>query len=432
MNPIKKILSSRKSGGQRAIPSYCTSNPLVLEACMETAGHGGHYVLVEGTANQVNQFGGYTGMKPEDFVKYVRDIADKAGLAQDHLLIGGDHLGPLVWSAEPEEEAMAKASELVRQFAAAGVTKIHLDTSMRLGSDPTDEMLSTETIARRGAILYGKVVEGYNEYKASHPEAEFPVIIIGSEVPIPGGSQEAEDSVAVTKPEAFEDTVAVYHKVFAEAGYADAFEHIIAVVVQPGVEFGDSSLVEYDHAKAASLIARLEKYPELVFEGHSTDYQSEKCLTMMAEDGIGILKVGPALTFALREGLYQLEEMERVLYPQSQCSHLSDVINSVMLENPSNWRKHYSGTEEELYIKRMWSYSDRIRYYIGEPVAAQAIDRLFDNINKANVPLSMLHQFMPRQYDDIRAGILKMDARELVKRSVGYEVLKYEKAAGNA
>ena len=80
----------------------------------------------------------------------------------------------------------------------------------------------------------------------------------------------------------------------------------------------------------------------------------------------------------------------------------------------------------------MWSYSDRIRYYIGEPVAAQAIDRLFDNINKANVPLSMLHQFMPRQYDDIRAGILKMDARELVKRSVGYEVLKYEKAAGNA
>jgi len=203
-------------------------------------------------------------------------------------------------------------------------------------------------------------------------------------------------------------------------------------VAPPGAEFGDSSLVEYDHAKAASLIARLGKYPELVFEGHSTDYQSEKCLTMMAEDGIGILKVGPALTFALREGLYQLEEMERVLYPQSQCSHLSDVINSVMLENPSNWRKHYSGTEEELYIKRMWSYSDRIRYYIGEPVAAQAIDRLFDNINKANVPLSMLHQFMPRQYDDIRAGILKMDARELVKRSVGYEVLKYEKAAGNA
>ena len=52
MNPIKEVLKR-----QRGIASYCTSNELVLEACMEEAGKDG-YVLVEATANQVNQFGG--------------------------------------------------------------------------------------------------------------------------------------------------------------------------------------------------------------------------------------------------------------------------------------------------------------------------------------------------------------------------------------
>jgi D-tagatose-1,6-bisphosphate aldolase subunit GatZ/KbaZ len=34
----------------------------------------------------------------------------------------------------------------------------------------------------------------------------------------------------------------------------------------------------------------------------------------MVEDGIAILKVGPALTFGLREALFSLEMMEKELY----------------------------------------------------------------------------------------------------------------------
>ena len=42
----------------------------------------------------------------------------------------------------------------------------------------------------------------------------------------------------------------------------------------------------------------------------------------MVEDGIAILKVGPALTFALREGLFALEQIERELYGTVSYTHL--------------------------------------------------------------------------------------------------------------
>ena len=72
----------------------------------------------------------------------------------------------------------------VYEYARAGFTKIHLDTSMKVADDP-EGLLSTETIARRGAILYKSAMKGYEELKAEKPDAMRPVFVIGSEVPIP-------------------------------------------------------------------------------------------------------------------------------------------------------------------------------------------------------------------------------------------------------
>lgn len=140
-----------------------------------------------------------------------------------------------------------------------------------------------------------------------------PVFVIGSEVPIPGGAQEAEDTLAVTKPEAFRDTVATYRRVFKEEGIEDGMNDVVAVVTQPGVEFGDDQVFLYDHDAATELCAALNEFPEVCFEGHSTDYQSKECLKRMVEDGIAILKVGPALTYGLRESLFSLSMMEKEL-----------------------------------------------------------------------------------------------------------------------
>ena len=430
MNKIKEILENRSKDGVLGLGSYCTANPLVLEAVMEEAVREGVPVLVEATSNQVNQLGGYTGMQPADYMAFVRGVAEKTGLPEEDLLVGGDHLGPLVWRGLPAETAMANAYVEVRDYAAAGYQKIHLDTSMKLGGDDPDAMLPTKTIAERGAFLYGAVLEGYAEYAAAHPDAPFPVIIIGSEVPIPGGATEAEDSVSVTKPADFRDTVETYRAVFTEAGYADAFEHIVAVVVQPGVEFGDADVIEYDREAAADLIRAGEETEGFFFEGHSTDYQNEEKLREMAEDGIVILKVGPALTYGLREALFQLEAMEKELVAPEAQSHFADTLEKVMLEDPKNWAAHYHGTEKELRLKRKYSYSDRARYYIGKPEVTAAMERLFANIDAADVAPSMLHQFMPYQYEEYRRGRLQLKARELAKYGAVLYMKQYQRAVG--
>jgi hypothetical protein len=128
--------------------------------------------LIESTSNQVNQEGGYTGMTTADFRDFVYDIADSINLDRRRIVLGGDHLGPLPWCDEPEEQAMEKAAELVQSCVLAGYTKIHLDTSMRVGDDDTHVALDVAVCARRGAYLCQKSEEAFAQYKAEHPEAK--------------------------------------------------------------------------------------------------------------------------------------------------------------------------------------------------------------------------------------------------------------------
>ena len=428
-HPLQVMMDRRRNGEKIGIPSYCSANKYVLEAALERAKKLNQPTLIEATANQVNQFGGYTGMLPIDFKNFVMGMAKELGVDESLVILGGDHLGPLTWVNETEAEAMAKSEELVRQFVLAGFTKIHLDTSMKLGDDSKEEMLATEVIARRGVKLYKVCMEAYDELLKTNPDAMRPVFIIGSEVPIPGGAQEEEEGISVTKPEAFRDTVDTYKRIFAEEGVEDAWSDVIAVVVQPGVEFGDAQVFYYDSEAATALTDSLKDYPEIVFEGHSTDYQSKKCLKAMVEDGIAILKVGPALTFGLREVLFALDKIEEALVPEEKRAHFVDVLEEVMLANPKNWQKHYHGTEEELAFARKYSFSDRARYYIGEEKVQNSIDKLLANLDETGIPMSILHQYLPKQYDKVVAGELENKPVELIKDGVVLYMEDYEYAA---
>lgn len=429
-HPLKAMIEKRKRGIHCAVPSYCTANELVIEAVLEEALRHDDIALIEATANQVNQFGGYTGMKPPDFARMVLAIAHRIGFDEAKIILGGDHLGPLTWCRETEETAMKKAEVLVASYVKAGFTKIHLDTSMKLGDDPKEEKLPTRVIASRGARLLKVCEEAFKEVKKLNPHAVKPVYIIGSEVPIPGGSQEAEEDVTVTTVEDFEDTVETYTDVFQEYDLENAWDDIIAVVVQPGVEFSDSSICKYDRMKARELCMALKKYNSLVFEGHSTDYQSAKALREMVEDGVGILKVGPALTFALREALFALNKMEEELIDEeSKCSGFIQVLEKVMLEKPDNWKKHYHGSEKYLKLARKYSFSDRCRYYLGEKEVTESIELLFHNLDMVEIPLNMLYQYMPVQHKKVRDGILKNTARSLAKDVVTSIIYDYEYAS---
>ena len=426
-NPMLRVLKAQKEGRQLGIYSACTGNALVLEACMRHALDTDTILLIEATANQVDQYGGYTGMKPADFMQMIEKLSAKTGLPMSRIILGGDHLGPLTFAHLPEAEAMKEATELIRQYVDAGFTKIHIDTSMKVADDDPNERLSDETISRRGAALAAVAEETFAKRKARVPDAIHPAYIVGSEVPIPGGSQAAVDTgVQVTKVEDFKATVAAFENAFRDKGLSDAWKYVIAVVVQPGVEEKDAGCTEYVREKATDLMAAIREYPALMFEGHSTDYQTKFKLRELVEDGVGILKVGPALTLALREGLFALAYAEReqfAAHPEQQ-SRFMEILDEAMVADPKYYAKHYHGTPEEIAIKRKFSFSDRCRYYLPVPEVSAAIDKLFENF-AGGVPLNLLSQFMPIQYTKVREGILKNDPRLLVFDRVANNIDEY-------
>lgn len=430
-HPLKNIVRLQKQGNAVGIYSACTANDLVLRACMQQALENNSVLLIEATANQVDQFGGYTGMKPKDFVSFVQKLAELEKMPMDRIILGGDHLGPLTFTKYEEEKAMELASELIRQFVLAGFTKIHIDTSMKVASDPADIRLSDEIIARRGAELAKVAEEAYQVLLQENPDALHPVYIVGSEVPIPGGSQDAVDTgLQVTKVEDFKKTVETFEKSFSAHGLQEAWKHVIGVVVQPGVEEKDAGCTEYDRSKATELMASIKNFDNLVFEGHSTDYQTKIKLRELVEDGVGILKVGPGLTFAMREGLFSLAYAEKEMlkdHPEKQ-SHFMEVLDAEMLKDPKYFQKHYYGTEEEIAFKRKFSFSDRCRYYLPQEPVQKALEILFNNF-KDGVPYGLLSQFMPIAYTKIREGKLNNDPISIVKDRVINTVNEYTYAS---
>lgn len=413
---LRKIVAMQKAGDPVGIYSACTGNPLVLEACMRHARKTGTVLLIESTANQVDQYGGYTGMKPKDFMELCQSLARKTGLPKERLILGGDHLGPLTFAHYEEEKAMAEASELIRQYVLAGYTKIHIDTSMKVASDDPHTRLADETIARRGAQLAKVAEDAYEELKALNSSAPHPVYIVGSEVPVPGGAQEAVDTgVQVTRPADFKATVKAFQQAYQEAGIIDAWEYVMAVVVQPGVEEKDSGCTEYVRSKATELMASIKEYPSLIFEGHSTDYQTKYKLRELVEDGVGILKVGPGLTQAMREGLFALAYAEKEMLKDNpaQQSYFMETLDKKMQENPKYFVRHYHGSPSEIAYKRKYSFSDRCRYYLGDQEVVAAMEKLFQNFQDG-VPLGLLDQFMPIQYTKVRIGSLVNSPKELI------------------
>jgi D-tagatose-1,6-bisphosphate aldolase subunit GatZ/KbaZ len=413
MNPIQQILNNRHDSELKGIFSICTANPIVIKACMERMLHIKTPILIESTANQVDQFGGYTGMLPDDFRDFVYKIAEEVGYEKSYIILGGDHLGPLTWVNLPEEDAMKRAEILVEKYVLAGFTKIHLDTSMKLSSDDKGP-LDVAIVASRGVRLMKKAEEAYQVRKATHSNSFAPIYVIGSEVPIPGGSQHHEESVQVTNSTDFTTTVETYKIVMKKEGLMGVWDRVIAVVVQPGVEFGDEAIVEYNRDKAIDLVKSLDQYPGIVFEGHSTDYQQPIHLKQLVEDSVAILKVGPALTYGLKQGLFALSYIEEALiHKPEDRSDFRNVLLNAMKSEPKHWIKHYTGSEEEVLYKMNYSRSDRSRYYFTDTNVINAYRKMFENIKE--VPLSILSQFMPVQYTKVRRGKLLNQPEYLVK-----------------
>jgi D-tagatose-1,6-bisphosphate aldolase subunit GatZ/KbaZ len=428
-SPLTEVIAAQKGGEARGITSICSANTFVLEAAFAHAGARGLPLLIESTCNQVNQYGGYTGQTASDFMRSLQAMAARHRFPLTRLIVGGDHLGPNPWRNEPAELAMDKSRVLVRDYVRAGYTKIHLDTSMKCVDDiGQGGTLPTELIAARAAQL-ALVAEA-----TSGDAGTRPLYVIGTEVPAPGGVDDAEESPpAVTTPQAAEDTIRATREAFVSLGLEAAWERVIAVVVQPGVEYGNESLYDYDAQAAAVLSQFIEGVADVVFEAHSTDYQTREALSQLVRDHFAILKVGPALTFAFREAVFALEEIEQAwLGGRSEItlSNVRQVVDQAMLENPVYWRPYYPGNERQQRYARKFSLSDRIRYYWPVTAVEHSLNQLITNLSWAPIPFPLLSQYMPLQFRAVRDARLQNDPRQLIEYAITAVLDDYAQACG--
>ncbi len=293
---------------------------------------------------------------------------------------------------------------------------------MACAGDPAP--LTDAHVAERAARL-ARVAE-----ECARHVGQSPVYVIGTEVPVPGGAQENIEGLEPTSPEAAARTIEAHRQAFDAAAVGDAWQRVIGLVVQPGVEFDHHHVVDYDRRHTKALTAVLDDQPGMVFEAHSTDYQTTDSLAALVEDRWAILKVGPWLTFALREGLFALAAIEDELVAPHGRSRLVDVVEQTMLAKPEWWQDYYRGGADQQRLARRYSYSDRIRYYWSDPAVAEAQERLLANLDDIAIPLPLISAHLPQQYETVRRGELSASPRDLVIHRVRGVLAAYSRACG--
>ena len=413
-NRVAAVIAAHKRHGCGGIVSVCSAHPAVIRAAEELAREYGATLLLESTSNQVDQFGGYTGLTPAQFIAQVKALLP----ADANPVFGGDHLGPNRWQHLPSDEAMKNSEELIRHYVQAGYEKIHLDCSMSCAGDPVP--LPDATVAKRAARLC-RIAE---DTRAAMPEAVPLVYIIGTEVPVPGGAKEALDGVTPTTPDAARTTYRIHRETFAAHGLGDdVWARVVALVVQPGVEFDHHGVEDYRPERAQALSDVADEFPNAIFEAHSTDYQTPEAFKNLVRDHFAILKVGPALTFAYREAVYALNHIAREL--KRNAPDVEAAAEALMLAEPAQWQKYYHGTADEQRLLRHYSLSDRIRYYWTQPQLNEAVQGLRAALGERPLPFGLAHQYLPDAVEACRARGEALTAENLIRHHIRAALVPY-------
>ena len=415
------LFAGNRAGERLGVYSVCCAHPLVIRAALTLARDRGQVAVIESTCNQVNQDGGYTGMTPARFAEQVIAQARAVGLPARDLVLGGDHLGPQPWRKLPAAQAMAKAVAMVEAYARAGYGKIHLDCSMACAGEPED--LGDALIAARAAQLAAAA-------EAALPaDAPRPIYVIGTEVPAPGGMGEGH-AIVPTAADSVRATWRAHEAAFRAAGLADAFGRVAAIVVQPGLDFGNEDVVHFVPAEAERLAGAVLALDHAVYEAHSTDYQLPRSYADLVAMHFAILKVGPAATFALREAYYALEGVARALPGWDAACSVRDALEAAMLREPRHWESHYAGDAAQRAYLRHFSYSDRIRYYWTDPAVEAAVTRLHALVGETALPTPLVSQYFPQHLAAVAAGTLPGTAAALLEETVRHALAPYADACG--
>ena len=414
------------SGLKSGLIAVCSAHFLVIETALDQAAATGLPIAIEATANQVNQSGGYTGLSPQQFIERVLECARKVNLPRDRLIVGMDHLGPHTWPDVSRETAWQETAELVHLCVKAGYDKLHLDTVT--GHDGGRQEYEDVLQAAVQTADLCRIAEK-TALETAWPKP--PLYVIGTDVPVPGGGMQPDGSPVITTPRDLEQTLTVFEKTFRSKGLDAAWRRTTAIVVQPGVDFGDYQVAAYCHEKATELAECRALLPHwMTFEVHAADYQPRQSLRELINDGFNLLKIGPCLTFSLRQTMYALAHIEEVLPRKKNQSNLRETMEAIMIRHPENWRRHYHGGLNELHYLRHFSYKDRIRYYWNRPSVRQAVRQLSENL-QAPVPKALIEQYLPDLTELLPEPHNEIDLERIVKHRIDQTLSPYLRACRN-
>jgi D-tagatose-1,6-bisphosphate aldolase subunit GatZ/KbaZ len=287
---------------------------------------------------------------------------------------------------------------------------------MACGGEPNPTFAQ---IAERAADLC-EVAEKY----APDPSKLF--YIIGTEVPTPGGETEEPNTLDVTSVARFHDTIQTHRDAWNTRGLDAAWDRVVSVVTQPGVDFGHTSVYPFLPVKAAPLREAIIDEVGLTYEAHSTDYQSTNALSDLVKNHFFFLKVGPELTFRFREAIWALAQIEEEIINDPK-SLIRETFEQQMTKDPGYWVNYYNGSDKELRILRTYSYSDRIRYYWTDPEISKSLNLLIANLEQVNLPESIVSQaFMGLDFGEVPETPLA-----LIELHIQRCISRYFKAAGH-
>ena len=321
------------------------------------AKHNNHSILIETTSNQINQYGGYTNLRPKQFLKKINIIA-KDLKYKKKIIFGADHLGPLPWKDFEKNKAIKKGKKLFREVVKAGYKKIHIDTGMKLKND---KFLTKQKIFNRCKSIFDTM---------NSKSIKNIFFVFGTEVPTAGGENKYD--LKNTNINSIKNDIAYYKKLRKN----------FSLVIEPGLGFTNQKIHKL---KMTSCLQKkkISHKKDFTYEAHSCDYQDLSSLKKLLKNNFKFLKVGPELTFNYMNAILKMERIEK-LYLKSKLSKIKKIFSREMDINKTFWKNYYFGNKKKIEYLKFNSYLDRSRYYWNKKKVISSLKILEKNINLLN------------------------------------------------
>lgn len=347
---------------KHSLPSFCTANFNVIKILIIFAKYYNLPILLESTSNQVNQFGGYTGLTPRQFYKKIDKLKKKIKIKNKQVMIGADHLGPLPWKKLNSKIALKNAKTLIKKCISLKYDKIHIDSTIVCKDDKN---LNLNLIRSRSAKIFNTV-----------PKKDIKNIffVFGSEVPFAGGGNTNKIKPSVLnniKVDYF-----LYNSILKNLNSNK--KNKFSLVVEPGMAFSNSK-ISLPKLKKFKKNLSFSKKNNFSYEAHSTDYQRLVTLKKLVKNNFRFLKVGPELTFDFYQAIKKMEKIEDTNC--NQKSNISYELMKAMSKDNKYWKDYYKGTKKKIEFLKLNSYLDRMRYYWDSKNVKKSMIKLFKNID---------------------------------------------------